>query len=60
MPKPSKTRTKITHGHTGIYSKSSSSHDEQQKWSIMTKEFIGNKEGKLTGLKTVEVDGLPI
>ena len=22
----------------------------------MTKEFIGNKEGKLTGLKTVEVE----
>ena len=23
-------------------------------------EFIGNKEGKLTGLKTVEVGGLPM
>ena len=28
----------------------------ERKWSIMTKEFIGSTEGKLTGLKTVEVE----
>lgn len=37
--------------------KTSSSHEEgaSRFFSINTKEFIGNKEGQLTGLKTVEV-----
>ena len=59
MPKPSKTRTKENPWPYWPFTlKSSSSHDEgsNRKWSIMTKEFIGNKEGKLTGLKTVEVE----
>ena len=59
MPKPSKTRTKDNPWPYWPFTlKSSSSHDEgsNRKWSIMTKEFIGNKEGKLTGLKTVEVE----
>ena len=37
--------------------KSSSSHEEgsRRKWSILTKEFIKDNQGKLKGLKTVEV-----
>ena len=37
--------------------KTSSSHDEgsQREWSIMTKEFMGDDNGNLSGLKTVEV-----
>ena len=59
MPKPSKTRTKENPWPYWPFTlKSSSSHDEgsNRKWSILTKEFIGNSEGKLTGLKTVEVE----
>ena len=35
----------------------SSSHEEgvDRKWAIMTKEFIGNNEGKLTGIKLVDI-----
>ncbi len=38
--------------------KSSSSHEEgsNRNWSILTKEFIKDVEGKLTGLKTVKVE----
>ncbi len=38
--------------------KTSSSHEEgiKRQWSIMTKEFIGDKNGNLTGLKTVKVE----
>ena len=38
--------------------KTSSSHEEgiERKWSIMTKEFIGDKNKNLTGIKTVAVD----
>ncbi len=37
--------------------KSSSSHEEgsERRWSILTKEFISDKNGKLVGLKTVKV-----
>ena len=37
--------------------KTSSSHEEgiKREWSIMTKEFIGDNNGNLTGLKTVNV-----
>ncbi|MFQ3341095.1 MAG: glutamate synthase (NADPH/NADH) small chain [Flavobacteriaceae bacterium] len=37
--------------------KTSSSHEEgiHREWSILTKEFVGDKSGKLVGLKTVEV-----
>ena len=37
--------------------KTSSSHEEgcEREWSILTKEFVGDSEGKLTGVKTVEV-----
>ena len=38
--------------------KTSSSHEEgcEREWSILTKEFIGDKQGNLKGLKTVEVE----
>ncbi len=38
--------------------RTSSSHEEgcERKWSIMTKEFMGDDSGNLTGLKTVNVD----
>jgi glutamate synthase (NADPH/NADH) small chain len=38
--------------------KTSSSHEEgvERFWSISTKEFIGNTNGELIGLKTVEVE----
>jgi len=35
----------------------SSSHEEgvQRKWAILTKEFLGDTMGRLTGLKTVDI-----
>lgn len=35
----------------------SSSHEEgcERQWSILTKEFVGDAEGNLTGLKVVEI-----
>lgn len=58
MPKPTETRTE---DHPWPYwpfvLKTSSSHEEgsHREWSILTKEFVGDKNGKLKGLKTVEV-----
>ena len=38
--------------------RTSSSHEEgcDRQWSILTKEFIGNEKGELTGLKIVEIE----
>lgn len=38
--------------------RTSSSHEEgcDREWSILTKEFIGNANGELTGLKIVEIE----
>jgi len=38
--------------------RTSSSHEEgcERDWAIATKEFIGNKKGKLTGIKAVRVE----
>jgi glutamate synthase (NADPH) small chain len=38
--------------------RTSSSHEEgcERKWSILSKEFIGNEQGELTGLKIVEIE----
>ena len=38
--------------------RTSSSHDEgcDRKWSILTKEFIGDEQGNLTGLKVVDIE----
>ena len=37
--------------------RTSSSHEEgvERFWSISTKEFVGDKSGQLTGIKTIEV-----
>ena len=58
MPKPSKLRTdQNPWPYWPFKLKTSSSHEEgsHREWSILTKEFIGDKEGNLVGLKTVEV-----
>jgi glutamate synthase (NADPH/NADH) small chain len=36
----------------------SSSHEEgvERKWAILTKEFIGDSDGNLTGLKVVDIE----
>lgn len=38
--------------------RTSSSHEEgcNRQWSILTKEFIGNENGELTGLKIAEIE----
>lgn len=38
--------------------RTSSSHEEgcDRKWSILTKAFVGNEKGELTGLKIVEIE----
>jgi len=58
MPKPSKLRTdQNPWPYWPFKLKTSSSHEEgsHREWSILTKEFIGDKKGNLIGLKTVEV-----
>ena len=58
MPKPAESRTE---DHPWPYwpfkLKTSSSHEEgsHREWSIMTKEFIGDANGHVKALKTVEV-----
>ncbi|MEK9613057.1 MAG: glutamate synthase subunit beta [Flavobacteriaceae bacterium] len=58
LPKPA---TERTEEHPWPYwpfkLKTSSSHEEgsHREWSILTKEFVGDSKGNLTGLKTVEV-----
>ncbi|NDC78585.1 MAG: glutamate synthase, partial [Chitinophagia bacterium] len=38
--------------------KTSSSHEEgcERQWAVATKEFIGDDQGRLTGVKTVELE----
>ena len=38
--------------------RTSSSHEEgcEREWSILTKEFVGNEKGELTGLKLVDIE----
>jgi glutamate synthase (NADPH/NADH) small chain len=38
--------------------RTSSSHEEgcDRKWAILTKEFVGNEKGELTGIKLVDVE----
>ncbi len=38
--------------------RTSSSHEEgsDRKWSVLTKEFVGNEKGELTGLKLVDIE----
>ena len=59
MPKPSKNRTDdYPWPFWPIKLKTSSSHQEgsKRKWSILTKEFVGDKNGNLKSLKAVEVE----
>lgn len=37
--------------------KTSSSHEEgcDRDWAVLTKEFVGNKDGELTGLKIIDI-----
>lgn len=41
--------------------RTSTSHEEgcERQWSIITKEFIGDKNGNVTGLKLAEIEYLP-
>ena len=38
--------------------RTSSSHEEggERQWSVLTKEFVGNEEGKLTHIKLVDIE----
>lgn len=38
--------------------KTSTSHDEgcEREWSVLTKEFVGDKKGNVTGLKVVNIE----
>ena len=58
MPKPADGRTdENPWPYWPFKLKTSSSHEEgsHREWSILTKEFIGDENGKLKALKTVEV-----
>jgi len=58
MPKPANYRTdENPWPYWPFKLKNSSSHEEgsHREWSILTKEFLGDKNGNLIGLKTVEV-----
>ena len=58
MPKPADSRTEENPWPYWPFKlKTSSSHEEgsHREWSILTKEFVGDNDGNLTGLKTVEV-----
>jgi glutamate synthase (NADPH/NADH) small chain len=59
MPMPSKERSEEHPWPFWPFKlKTSSSHEEgiHREWSILTKEFIGDKDGNVIGLKTVEVE----
>ena len=59
MPKPADGRTdENPWPYWPFKLKTSSSHEEgsHREWSILTKEFIGDKKGNLNALKTVEVE----
>jgi len=61
MPKPPKNRSESTPWpYWPLKLKTSTSHTEgcDRNWLISTKEFIHDKKGNLTGLKTVEVEWL--
>ena len=59
MPKPADGRTdENPWPYWPFKLKTSSSHEEgsHREWSILTKEFIGDRKGNLNALKTVEVE----
>ena len=57
MPRPADDRTSEIHGYWPFKYKTSSSHEEgsEREFSIMTKEFVMDEDGRLSGLKTVQV-----
>ena len=59
LPKPPKDRTEsMPWPNWPMILRTSTSHEEgcERQWSIVTKEFVGDEAGKLTGLKIVEVE----
>jgi glutamate synthase (NADPH/NADH) small chain len=58
MPKPADGRTEANPWPYWPFKlKTSSSHEEgsHREWSILTKEFVGDTDGNVVGLKTVQV-----
>ncbi|TFV95962.1 glutamate synthase subunit beta [Algoriphagus kandeliae] len=61
LPKPPKQRTVLNPWpEWPMTLKTSSSHEEgaERMFSILTKEFIGNEDGEVTGLKLVDIEWL--
>lgn len=59
LPKPPASRTPLMPWPTyPMVLKTSSSHEEgcERRWAVATKEFIGDAQGRLTGVKTVELE----
>jgi glutamate synthase (NADPH/NADH) small chain len=59
MPRaPDQEDKSLTWPNWPLKMRTSSSHEEgcERDWAIATKEFIGNKKGKLTGIKAVRVE----
>jgi len=59
LPKPPKERNdSMPWPNWPMILRTSTSHEEgcERQWSIVTKEFIGNDKGEVTGLKIVEVE----
>ena len=59
LPKPPPTRDSSTPWPTWPYQlRSSTSHDEggERRWSVLVKEFLDGGEGRVSGLRGVEVD----
>jgi len=59
LPKPPKDRNEsMPWPNWPMILRTSTSHEEgcERQWSIVTKEFIGDENGNLTGLKIVEVE----
>jgi len=59
LPQPPKERTEsMPWPNWPMILRTSTSHDEgcERMWSVQTKEFIGDAEGNLTGLKIVELE----
>ena len=58
LPQPPVNRSELTPWpYWPLMLRNSSSHEEgvERKWSINTKEFIGNENGEVTGLHCVEI-----
>jgi len=59
MPKPPKDRTEtMPWPNWPMILRTSTSHEEgcERSWAVVTKEFIGDDKGNLTGIKLVEVE----